>query len=171
MALFDSGKGSRMTAGPASPGACARLPLIRWAVHRYGEDLALPKNLPATARADVLQGVCSRCWGSVRWRQGAPPFPPSEGNPYPSFIPRASRIVYRSAHGQVGLSLDMVLTSDMVFTSPNGAAWTLHQTWREKLFEAERRYDQDPNDKTKAEYMQALKIFKDLVVFGIVPKD
>jgi hypothetical protein len=58
----------------------------------------------------------------------------------------------------------------MVFTSRNGAAWRLHETWRKKLFEAERRYDQDQNDKTKAEYMQVLRIFKDLVVYGIVPK-
>jgi hypothetical protein len=57
----------------------------------------------------------------------------------------------------------------MVIRSPDGAKWRLHETWRAKLLEAERRYDQNQNDKTKAEYMQVLKIFKDLVVYGIVP--
>jgi hypothetical protein len=59
----------------------------------------------------------------------------------------------------------------MVISFPDGAAWRLHETWRMKLFEAERRYTQDRNDKTKAEYLQVLRIFKDLVVYGIVPRD
>ena len=39
-----------------------------------------------------------------------------------------------------------------------------------KLFEAERRYNQDRNDETKAEYLQVLKAFKDLVLYDILPK-
>ena len=59
----------------------------------------------------------------------------------------------------------------MVIAFPDGAAWRLHETWRMKLFEAERRYTQDGNDKTKAEYLQVLKTFKDLVLYDILPKD
>jgi hypothetical protein len=58
----------------------------------------------------------------------------------------------------------------MVITFPDGAAWRLHETWRMKLFEAERRYTQDRNEKTKAEYLRILRTFKDLVVYGIVPQ-
>ena len=58
----------------------------------------------------------------------------------------------------------------MVITSPDGVAWRLHDTWRTKLFEAERRYTQERNDKTKAEYLQVLKTFKDLVLYDIVPQ-
>ena len=60
---------------------------------------------------------------------------------------------------------------DMVITSPDAAAWSLHETWRAKLLEAESRYTQDRNDKTKAEYLQVLRTFKDLVVYGVIPKD
>ena len=59
----------------------------------------------------------------------------------------------------------------MVITFPDGASWRLHETWRKKLFEAELRYTQDRNDKTKAEYLQVLKTFKDLVLYDILPKD
>jgi hypothetical protein len=59
----------------------------------------------------------------------------------------------------------------MVITLPDGVAWRLHDTWRTRLFEAERRYNQDRNDKTKAEYLQVLRIFKDLVVYSVVPRD
>jgi hypothetical protein len=58
----------------------------------------------------------------------------------------------------------------MVITSPDGAAWRLHETWRAKLFEAELRYTLNRNAETKAEYLRVLKIFKDLVVYDIVPK-
>jgi hypothetical protein len=47
----------------------------------------------------------------------------------------------------------------------------LHETWRASLFEAEFRYTQDRNDKTKAEYLQVLKTFKDLVLYDILPQD
>jgi hypothetical protein len=58
----------------------------------------------------------------------------------------------------------------MVITSPDGAVWSLHETWRKKLFEAELRYTQNRNAETKAEYLRVLKIFKDLVLYGIMPK-
>jgi hypothetical protein len=59
----------------------------------------------------------------------------------------------------------------MVITSPDGAEWRLHETWRARLVEAERRFSEDRNAETKAEYMRILKIFKDLVLYDIVPKD
>ena len=58
----------------------------------------------------------------------------------------------------------------MMISFPDGVARRLHETWRVKLFEAECRYTQDRNDKTKAEYLRVLRIFKDLVVYGIVPQ-
>ncbi|SRR5260370_28425398 len=66
--------------------------------------------------------------------------------------------------GHVGLSLGMVITS------PDGGAWRLHETWRAKLFEAESRYTQTRNNETKAEYLRVLKIFKDFVLYDIVPQ-
>jgi hypothetical protein len=58
----------------------------------------------------------------------------------------------------------------MVITFPDGVAWRLHDTWRAKLSEAEFRYTQNRNAETTAEYMRILRIFKDLVMHGILPK-
>jgi hypothetical protein len=58
----------------------------------------------------------------------------------------------------------------MVITFPDGVAWRLRETWRAKLFEAELRYTQSRNAETKAEYMRVLRIFKDLVVYDILPQ-
>jgi hypothetical protein len=58
----------------------------------------------------------------------------------------------------------------MMISFPDGVARRLHETWRVKLLEAECRYTQDRNDKTKAEYLQVLKTFKDLVLYDILPQ-
>jgi hypothetical protein len=58
----------------------------------------------------------------------------------------------------------------MVLSSPDGIEWRLHEEWRSKLLEAERRFKEDRNDETKAEYKRILKIFKDLVMYGIRPR-
>ena len=52
----------------------------------------------------------------------------------------------------------------------DGVDWRLHDEWRSKLSEAERHFKEHPNDETKAEYMRILKIFKDLVMHGILPR-
>lgn len=64
----------------------------------------------------------------------------------------------------------MGLSLGMEISFPDGVAWRLHETWRKKLFEAELRYTRNRNAETKAEYLRVLKIFKDLVLYGIVPK-
>jgi hypothetical protein len=59
----------------------------------------------------------------------------------------------------------------MILTSPDGILWRLHETWRAKVFEAEFRMKQDQNLETKAEYMRVLRIFKDLVMHGQLPRE
>ena len=58
----------------------------------------------------------------------------------------------------------------MVVTLPGGVTWRLHDMWRARLLDAEDHYKQNRNDQTRAEYRCLLKIFKDLVFYGIVPK-
>ena len=48
---------------------------------------------------------------------------------------------------------------------------SLHDAWRARLLEAERRFTQNQNDESRAEYMRILKIFKDLVLYGILPRE
>ena len=57
----------------------------------------------------------------------------------------------------------------MVFSSPDGVDWRLHDEWRSKLLDAERRFQQDKNTETKAEYMHIVRVFKDLVMYGTRP--
>jgi hypothetical protein len=59
----------------------------------------------------------------------------------------------------------------MVVTCPDGILWRLRETWRAKLFAAESRMKQERNLETKAEYMRVLRIFKDLVVNGKLPRE
>ena len=47
----------------------------------------------------------------------------------------------------------------------------LDDVWRARLLEAGHRFTQNKNDENRAEYMRVLRIFKDLVLDGIVPKD
>jgi predicted house-cleaning noncanonical NTP pyrophosphatase (MazG superfamily) len=58
----------------------------------------------------------------------------------------------------------------MVLGSRDGVDWRLHEEWQAKLLEAEQRFQQDKNAETKAEYMRILRIFKDLVMYGIRPR-
>jgi predicted house-cleaning noncanonical NTP pyrophosphatase (MazG superfamily) len=58
----------------------------------------------------------------------------------------------------------------MVLGSRDGVEWRLHEEWQAKLLEAEQRFQQDKNAETKAEYMRILRIFKDLVMYGIRPR-
>ena len=58
----------------------------------------------------------------------------------------------------------------MEISFPDEAAWSIHETWRVRLFEAQYRYAQNRNHETKAEYMRVLRAFKDLVMYGIVPR-
>jgi hypothetical protein len=48
---------------------------------------------------------------------------------------------------------------------------TLHDAWRARLLEAEHRFTQNHNDESRAEYARILKIFKDLVLHGIKPRE
>jgi hypothetical protein len=69
------------------------------------------------------------------------------------------------AAGKVGLSLGMAIRfSDYV-------DWTLHDAWRARLLEAKRRFSQNRNDENSAEYLRVLAIFKDLVLYGILPRE
>jgi len=54
---------------------------------------------------------------------------------------------------------------------PDGVARRLHERWRDKLADAQRRYQETPTKATKAEYRRVLKQFADLVVRGKVPTD
>jgi hypothetical protein len=47
--------------------------------------------------------------------------------------------------------------------------WGLHEAWRAKLFAAESRFKQDPGADSKAEYLRILRIFKDLVMYNMLP--
>ena len=58
----------------------------------------------------------------------------------------------------------------MEITFPDEAAWSIHETWRARLLEAQDRYAQNRNHETKAEYMRVLRAFKDLVMYGILPR-
>ncbi len=51
----------------------------------------------------------------------------------------------------------------MPFTTPYGTLWRFHEAWRAELLEAELRYKQDWNEKTKAEYRRVLKVFAQIV--------
>ena len=67
--------------------------------------------------------------------------------------------------GIVALSLGMALSySDCV-------DWTLHDAWRARLLEVEHLFTQNQNDESRAEYLRVLAIFKDLVVYGILPRE
>ena len=59
----------------------------------------------------------------------------------------------------------------MAISSPDGVEWKLREMWRAKLSEAQYRYAQNRNHETKAAYMRVLRAFKDLVFYGIVPRD
>jgi len=57
----------------------------------------------------------------------------------------------------------------MPFTTPYGTLWRLHEAWRAEVLEAEQRYKQDRNEKTKSEYRLALKIFARIVTQDPLP--
>ena len=59
----------------------------------------------------------------------------------------------------------------MAITDTNGILSRLEDTWRTKLFEAEWRFRQDRNEESKAEYLRILKLFKNLVLYGISPRE
>ena len=52
----------------------------------------------------------------------------------------------------------------MPFTTPYGTLWRFHEAWRAEVLEAEQRYKQNRNEKTKAEYKRVLKIFSRIVM-------
>ena len=58
----------------------------------------------------------------------------------------------------------------MPFTPPDGTLWRFHEAWRAELLEAELRYKQDRNEKTKAEYRRVLKILAQIVMQDSVPR-
>ena len=58
----------------------------------------------------------------------------------------------------------------MPFTTPYGTLWRFHEAWRAELLEAELRYKQDRNEKTKAEYRRVLKIFAQIVMQDGLPR-
>jgi len=47
----------------------------------------------------------------------------------------------------------------------------LHDRWRDKLADAQRRYKETPTEATKAEYRRVLKQFADLVLRAKLPTD
>ena len=59
----------------------------------------------------------------------------------------------------------------MPFTTPYGTLWRFHEAWRAELLEAELRYKQDRNEKTKAEYQRVLKIFARIVMQDGLPRN
>ena len=79
--------------------------------------------------------------------------------------------VPRSPHSLSLAAATVRLSLGMAITSPDGVEWKLHEMWRAKLSEAQYRYAQNPNHETKAVYMRVLRAFKDLVLYGIVPRD
>jgi hypothetical protein len=64
-----------------------------------------------------------------------------------------------------------VIVRPVVIDFPDGTSRRLHERWREKLTEAQRRYIEERDKVTKAEYLRILKAFSDLVVRGKVPPD
>jgi hypothetical protein len=48
---------------------------------------------------------------------------------------------------------------------------TLRDAWRARLLEAEHRFTQSQNDESRLEYLRILKIFSDLVLDGILPRE
>jgi len=72
------------------------------------------------------------------------------------------RIVRWLAAAGVGLPLSMI-------DSPDGVARRLHELWRDKLTEAQRRYAESRNEDTRTEYLRVLKIFSDLVIRDKAP--
>ena len=63
------------------------------------------------------------------------------------------------------------VTLALLIDFPDGVARRLHKRWREMLAEAQRRYKENPNSETKAEYLRVLKQFADLVLRGKLPRD
>ncbi len=122
--------------------------------------ISSPLNLPLSGR---LQKVCSSQLGECVLKAGRKPLAPVRATPPPHlFMPTPHRLSLTA--GRVGLSLGMEISF------PDGVSWRLHETWRAKLFEAEVRYTQTRNLETKAEYLQVLRTFKDLVLYDIVPQ-
>ena len=58
----------------------------------------------------------------------------------------------------------------MPFTTPYGTLWRFHEAWRAEVLEAEQRYKQNRNEKTKAEYRRVLKIFSKIVIQDGLPR-
>ena len=65
----------------------------------------------------------------------------------------------------VGLLLGMAISF------PDCIDCRLHDAWRARLLEAEGRLTQNCDDESRAEYVRILKIFKDLVLHGIKPRE
>ena len=59
----------------------------------------------------------------------------------------------------------------MPFTHPDGTLCRFHEAWRVQLIEAELHMRRDKNPATKAEYIRVLRIFKDLVMYGMLPRE
>jgi hypothetical protein len=54
---------------------------------------------------------------------------------------------------------------------PDGVAWRLQERWRGKLAETQSRYAADQTEKNRAEYLNTLKTFADLVVRSKIPQE
>ena len=65
----------------------------------------------------------------------------------------------------------MILSLGMAISYSDCVAWTLHDTWRARLLEVEHCFVQNPNEENRAEYLRVLAIFRDLVVYGISPRE
>ena len=59
----------------------------------------------------------------------------------------------------------------MLLTGAEEFLWRIHERWRTRLLEAEMRMKQNRNAGTKAEYMRFLRIFEDLVMYRILPRE
>jgi hypothetical protein len=108
------------------------------------------------------------------------PFLETSASVIPAFVPRlphrccevAATISSFAPHIVLSVTVATVrLSLGMVITSPDGVEWKLHEMWRARLCEAQYRYARNRNHETKAAYMRVLRAFKDLVFYGIVPRD
>jgi hypothetical protein len=59
----------------------------------------------------------------------------------------------------------------MVIDFPDGTVRREGELWRKKLTEAERRYTENQNHETLAEFKRTLKVFADLVLRNKMPID
>ena len=87
------------------------------------------------------------------------------GHSYVLYPPANSPQLAMDSAGKVALSLGMAISH------PACVDWTLHDAWRARLLDADHRFAENQNDENRAEYVRVLTIFKDLVVYGILPRE